>query len=330
MRSLTAQSRSRAQPHGPRASLPVQPVKASRLPTSAATLQGIAAMAHRSPRARHAVVWQQMAANAAVPRSMPAAATVLQRQVMVAGVAYNAGALIHRLWLRGQDNDDGLVWHDSYRDAVFALSAANRQFANDGDLTMALAGHSMADRNIAAPVLAARSDGFMANIVYAVSEPSAAHRLELITSKYNDIAAHVYGWSLCARATMQADVLAINAYLLAIRTGGIVPGGVSWQWNNSLDQRVEFTVNGRTYSTHQIPGHPQLYPLRGANILHGNGPLDMARTLRDRGQLTDDRKVKLYQVHAARQNIADVNQRPLGQLGSRLRAEYAAALSDLL
>jgi hypothetical protein len=258
----------------------------------------------------------------------------IQRHVTVAGVLYQPGVLIRRLWEKSNDPADGLVWHDEYRDAVYALSAQNRAFGNDIDLTMSLAGHSMADRAILPANRTLRSNQFMAHAVGAVSSPSGAHRLELLNSKYADVAAHPYGWSFCATATMQGDTDTINGYLTAIRAhpDQIPPQPVAWSWNNAIDQRVEFTVNGRTYSTHEVPGHPQLYPLRGTGIKSGNGPLDMARRLRKRGELTDTRKISLYQVYAAAHplTLGHVNQNPPAQLGTTQKQTYVDALDALI
>lgn len=257
--------------------------------------------------------------------------TIIQRLVTVDGEDYTAGDLIHELWEESQEDEAALVWHDAYRDAVHTFSAEDRVFSDRTRLYMALAGFSMAEPGKTALEKQLRSNSFMANIVGNVSAPSAAHRLEGITQKYAAVSKHVYGWSFAPQATMATDVTTINAYLQAIRDepDQLPAQPVAWRWNNELDQRVEFTLNGRTYSTHQVPGHPQLYPLRGTNIVHGRGPLDMGRTLLVRGELNERRKVTLYQIYAENTGI-EVNQNAYGQLGSRQKQQYAAALDDLL
>ncbi|KAA3660642.1 MAG: DUF4157 domain-containing protein [Chloroflexi bacterium] len=255
----------------------------------------------------------------------------VQRVVTVDNQAFSSGDLIHDLWVKSQLPDASLWWHDEYRDAIFTMSQANRAFDNEIDLIMALAGYTMADAHIQDNDKSLRSNLFMANIVGNVSTPSAAHRLELINQKYAAVAAHPYGWSFCALATMNADVDIINHYLQNIRAHNdqIPEQAVTWSWNNTIDQRVEFTLNGRTYSTHNVPGHAQLYPLHGVDILHGVGPIDMAQTLQQRGVLTEARKIKLYQVYAQQNNIV-VNQNPYNQLGNQQKEAYVLAMDNLI
>jgi hypothetical protein len=261
---------------------------------------------------------------------------VVQRAIWVGVEEKAPAAWIHDLWLKSQDPEDGLQWHDAYRDAIYTFNAQGRNFSSFNQLIMALAGFTMADRNLGEDATTRRSNQFMAHIVHAVSLPSAAHRLELLHDKYAAVSLHSYGWSFCATPTMTTDVAAINQFLQTILNppaAGAVPAAapaVAWVWDNSLDQRVQFTVNQRRYSTHAVPGHAQLYPLDGPGVLHGRGPLAMARILQAGNELTADRKVKLYQIHAANTGIADINQNAPLQLGKRQFDAYAAALDLLL
>jgi hypothetical protein len=182
------------------------------------------------------------------------------------------------------------------------------------------------------PVLGARAGAneTMRAVVGQVSLPSAAHRLELINAKYADVAAHGYGFSFCATDTMQADVDQINAYLRLVRDdpNAALDHVITWQWSHVNGQRVEFTLNGRDYSTHVVPGHSQLYPLRGAGVTHVNGPVDMANRL-GAANLSEAQKVKLFQVYCARNGIPH-NDRPPNQLGAADWRQYVDRMNTLL
>ena len=197
---------------------------------------------------------------------------------------------------------------------------------------MGLASFSMSDRTTDDGDKAHRANGFMANTVGNVSLPSAAHHLHLIGAKFSAVSEHPYGWSFCDKDTTTADVEVINHYLAAIRDfPNVTPQeDVEWSWNNAIDQRVEFTVNNRVYSTHEVPGHSQLYPLKGTGVHYGIGPIDMAKKLIELNEISDRRKVKLYQVYAKSQRMNNINMHPFSQLGTTQKKNYKEAMDALI
>ena len=58
----------------------------------------------------------------------------IQMMVTVGGAASTPQALIKSLWADSQDTENGLVWHDVYRDAIFTFSENNKVLGLSGIL----------------------------------------------------------------------------------------------------------------------------------------------------------------------------------------------------
>lgn len=137
--------------------------------------------------------------------------------------------------------------------------------------------------------------------LHPVSEPSDAHRFESLNANYKNIAAHAYGFSFATRELMADDTKIINKFIAAFNgRGKWTPKARKVSYDFGLGNKIEYTVNGRTYSTHDNTS--QLYPLRGTDITAGVGAVAMGRVLRalKPSRLTDERKATLELIVAPR------------------------------
>lgn len=159
-----------------------------------------------------------------------------------------------------------------------------------------------------------------------VSEPSDVHREESLNRNYADIAAHAHGFSFAPRAVMAADTAIINEFIRAMnRTGEWTEGAAEVSWDHGSGNKLEYTVNGRTYSTHD--NSAQLYPLSGVQVTHGSGPVDMGRIMEARGKLTENAKITLEMIlnpqHDRFGKLLKV-----GSMGTKLKATLVKSFTE--
>jgi len=164
--------------------------------------------------------------------------------------------------------------------------------------------------------------------LHTVSEPSDAHRFESLNVNFKNIAAHGYGFSFATRAIMIADTDIINEFVAAFN------GLAAWtaaaeevSYDFGLGNKIEYTVNGRVYSTHDHSS--QLYPLHGTSITNGVGPVAMGRVLRDLNRLTDDRRATLELILNP-QTDKWGNPLKVGQASTKVKADLVLAFNARL
>jgi hypothetical protein len=226
-----------------------------------------------------------------------------------------SGAVIQRLFLTEANrhiNDD----QDTYKAEYNLAKTAGRQT----DLAAIMQAQSATAVKPDAIMLAAPLKR-----LEQVSLPSPAHWEHEVGNKFRSIAKHVYGWSFGDMSMQQRDVDLINDFVTKYEAGTDVTGhAVTFKLNLP---KVEYTVNDRTYSTHA--DHNQLYPISGTDITNGIGPVMLGNAMKDLGILTDERRIKLYQIYCELGGI-DCNHSGIGSLSNKQKTEYLEAFQKLM
>ena len=134
-----------------------------------------------------------------------------------------------------------------------------------------------------------------------VSLPSAVHHEENLGKKYEDMSNQPWGFSISPKAQQQQDVNAINEHINKYNSGQSVADSPVTH-KPASDGKTEYSIEGRTYSTHSDTA--QLYPVSGPGISTGQGPGDMYHLLKQNGKLTDVSKIRLNELHQGMQGQA--------------------------
>jgi hypothetical protein len=223
--------------------------------------------------------------------------------------------VIQRLFLP-QDNRHINDNQDTYKEEYNLAKAASRQV----DLEVIMKAQSVNSVRPEAIMMA----GPLKHL-HPVSLASPAHWTHEVGDKFRSIAKHHYGWSFADISIQQADLIEINDFITQYEAGADVRAhAVTYKFNLP---KVEYTVDGRTYSTHA--DSDQLYPISGLNITNGKGPIELGKAMKVLGILTNERAIKLYQIYCELEDKV-CNQSALGSLSTQQKTEYLAESQKLI
>ena len=152
----------------------------------------------------------------------------------------------------------------------------------------------------------------------------SVHWLANLASRYKDMAGSGGPFAVAAKNVMEADLVVINRYITTVNEGGDTSELGVTRDAQVVAPKVRYTVNGRTYHTHD--DSPQLFPVEGTDVDNGTGPIDMARVLQKRNLLTIERYLTLAQIWKGGATT------PVKQMGkgvkTKLRSDFALATGN--
>ena len=134
-----------------------------------------------------------------------------------------------------------------------------------------------------------------------VSQPGAIHNLDKLGQNYKAMAGHV-AFAVADREQMAKDVTKINGYIEALKGNGDRSefANASHDAVNHLP-RIRYKVDDRVYDTHDDSS--QLFPISGAGVSSGKGPVDMVTVLKTHNKLTIERYLTLAQIYHQKNNL---------------------------
>lgn len=131
-----------------------------------------------------------------------------------------------------------------------------------------------------------------------VSLPSAVHHQENLGKKWDDMVNQPWGFSISPKAQQQQDVDAINQHINKWNDGQSVADSPV-KHKPASDGKTEYSIEGRTYSTHSDTA--QLYPISGPGISTGKGAGDMYHLLKQNNMLNKVNTIQIHQLHQGMQ-----------------------------